>query len=110
MLQCGDHEIPKYDPNGEEGKYSFVCLENGYKIPTKEHSLVKRAYEGKMSVNLQMKLWAEDIGILLMPGELYEYCKRYPEWIFKGTMEQAKRRIVKEIGFIPSFMEHGRVV
>lgn len=104
MLQCGDHEIPTYDPNGEEGKYSFVCLENGLFIPTKELELVRRAMEGKMSVNLQIKLWAEDVGILLMPNELFGYCRGYPDWVFKAVMEQSQKRVMKEIGFIPSFM------
>lgn len=106
LFECGSHDLPPYDPKGEEGRFSFLCLENGYKIPTKEYELVKRVQEGKMSVNLQMKLWAEDVGILLMPNELYTYCKGYPEWVFKGTMEQAKRRIIKEVGFVPTFMKY----
>ena len=107
MLQCGEHEIPIYSPNGEDGKYSFVCLENGLFVPTFELELVKRVQEGKMSVNLQMKLWSDDVGILLMPDELLEYCKGMPKWVFSGTMNQSKKRIMKEIGFIPSFMKLG---
>jgi hypothetical protein len=107
MLQCGGYEIPIYSETGEEGKYSFLCLENGYFIPTKEYDLVKRVQEGKMSINLQMKLWSEDIGLILMPVELKEYCKGMPEWVFKGTIEQAKKRIIKEVGYVPSFMKLG---
>jgi hypothetical protein len=109
MFQCGDHEIPKYDPNGEDGKYSFLCLENGYFIPTRELDLVRRVQEGKMSVNLQIKMWAEDLGNLLMPKELYSYCKNYPSWVYKATMEQTKQRFMKEIGFIPTFMKLGDI-
>jgi hypothetical protein len=105
MLQCGDHEIPKYDLNGEEGKYSFLCLENGVFVPTKELELVKRVQEGKMSVNLQMKLWAEDVGILLMPNELESYCVGMPKWVFKGTIEQAKKRVIREVGFVPTWLK-----
>jgi len=97
--------LPPYDVNGEDGEFSFLCLENGYKVPTKEYEIVKRVQEGKMSVNLQMKLWSEDVGFLLMPKELFTYCQGYPDWVFKGTMEQAKKRILKDVGFIPSFMQ-----
>ena len=74
------------------------------KIPTKEYELVKRVQEGKKSVNLQIKLWAEDIGVLLMPMELNEYCKeKYPVWVFKSTILQAQKRYIDSIGFIPTF-------
>lgn len=104
IFECHPGYLPKDDPNGEEGKYSFLCLENGRLVPTKEWELVKRVQEGKMSVNLQMKMWSEDLGVLLMPKELWTYCEGYPEWVFRGTIEQGKRRILKEVGFIPTFM------
>lgn len=107
MLQCGNHELPTYDPNGEDGKYSFVCLENGYKVPTKEWDLVKRVMDGKKSINLQMKLWSEDVGIMLMPKEIYTYCKDMPKWVYLGVLEQTKSRYMKEIGFIPTFIREG---
>lgn len=113
MLQCGDHEIPTYDPNGEDGMYSFVCLENGYMIPTRELELVRRVQEGKMSVNLQMKMWAEtmwDINLgcpLLMPDELKEYCQGMPQWVYDGTMRQAKKRILNYVGFLPTWFGKG---
>ena len=105
MLQCGDYELPPYDPMGEEGKYCFVCFENGLMIPTRERELVQRVIEGKKSVNLQMKLWSEDIGLLLMPNELKEYCQGMPEWVFKGVMEQSQKRYKQQIGFVPTFMK-----
>lgn len=105
MFVCGEHELPPFDVNGECGKYSFLCLENGVKVPTKELELVRKALEGKMSVNLQIKLWAEDVGILLMPTELKSYCVGMPEWIFKATIEQAKSRVLKKVGFIPTWLK-----
>lgn len=107
IFTCHPDELPPNDPNGEDGMYSFVCLENGIKMPTREWNLVKRVQEGKMSVNLQMKLWSQDVGYLLMPNELWTYCKNYPLWVFQGTMEQSKKRILKEVGFIPTFMRVG---
>lgn len=107
IFECHPGYLPPNDSNGEEGKYSFLCLENGVMVPTREWDLVKRVQEGKMSVNLQIKMWAEDLGnnLLLMPPELYEYCRGYPKWVFKATMEQAQKRIMNEIGFIPTFMK-----
>lgn len=104
LFECENYELPSYDVKGEDGKFSFLCLENGYKIPTCEWDLVKRVQEGKMSVNLQIKLWSEDVGILLMPTELLTYCQGYPEWVFKSVMEQTKKRYMKTIGFIPTFL------
>jgi hypothetical protein len=113
MLQCGDHEIPTHDPNGEDGKFSFVCLENGYFVPTRELDLVRRVQEGKMSVNLQMKMWSEsmwDINLgcpLLMPPELREYCEGMPPWVYDGTMQQAQKRILIHCGYLPTWFRNG---
>jgi hypothetical protein len=105
MLQCGDHELPTYDFNGEDGKYSFVCLENGLFVPTRELDLVRRVLEGKKSINLQIKLWSEDVGHLLMPDELFGYCRGFPEWVFKATIEQSQKRFLNEMGYVPFFMK-----
>ena len=105
MLQCGDHEVPPYDPKGEDGKFCFVCLENGLFVPTRERELVQRVLEGKKSINLQIKLWSEDVGILLMPDELRQYCQGMPEWVFKGVMEQVHKKTLIEVGFIPTFLQ-----
>jgi hypothetical protein len=105
MLQCGAHEVPPYDPNGEDGKFCFVCLENGIIVPTRERELVQRVIEGKKSINLQIKLWSEDLGFLFMPEELRAYCKDMPEWVFKATLEQAQKRTLIEVGFIPTFLQ-----
>lgn len=105
IFECHPGLLPPNDPNGEEGKFTFLCMENGIYLPTREWELTKRVQEGKMSVNLQMKLWGEDLGILLMPNELKLYCKEYPEWVFRGTMEQGIKRFRKEVGFVPTFMK-----
>lgn len=115
MLQCSDYLLPKYDPNGEDGKYTFVCMENGLFVPTKEFELVRRVQEGKMSVNLQMKMWSESMWDtqlqcpLLFPDELTTYCEGMPKWVFKGTIEQTKKRVLKDIGFIPTWIKVGDI-
>ena len=111
MLTCGDHEIPTFDSDGEDGKFSFVCLENGYFVPTREWDLIKRVQSGKMSINLQMKLWSETMWDrqlqcpLLFPPELWEYCRGYPEWVFQGVIQQTKKRVFEDIGFIPTWLK-----
>ena len=113
MINCGDHEIPLYDPNGEDGKYSFICLENGYFCKTRELELVRRVQSGKMSVNLQMKIWSEsmwdnNLGCpLLMPTELEEYCHGMPQWVYDGTMQQTKKRLMDRVGFLPTWFRNG---
>ena len=110
MIVPGNHELPPDDPKGEDGKYSFVCLENGIFCPTREWELVKRVLSGKMSVNCNIKIWSESmwepgLGSVLHPKELREYCEGMPEWVFRSTMEQTHKRIMKDIGFIPTYMK-----
>jgi hypothetical protein len=112
LFECHPSDLPPNDLSGEDGKFSFLCLENGYKIPTREWELVKRVQEGKMSVNLQIKIWSESmwetgLGSVLFPKELREYCEGMPEWVFRSTIEQTHKRIMKDIGFIPTFMKTG---
>lgn len=113
MLECHPGYLPKHDPNGEEGKYSFLCLENGYLVPTREWDLVKRAQEGKESVNLQIKLWSEGMwdkqlqSPLFFPKEISEYCRGYPHWVFKAVIEQTKKRVLDDLGYIPTWLKLG---
>jgi hypothetical protein len=105
------HRELEYDSTGEEGKYCFLCWENGLRIPTKEPKLVKSGIEGKMSVNLQIKMWSESMWDhnlqcpLLFPSELREYCKGMPEWVYNSTIEQTKRRVLNDVGFIPTWLK-----
>ena len=107
MLDVADHELPKEDlQNGSSALVCFWNLENGIKtIKTNQYDLLKRVIEGKKSVNLQIKLWAEDIGVLLMPSELQKYCKDMPSWVYDATIKQAQKRYLQEVGFIPTFLK-----
>lgn len=113
IFECHPGMLPPNDPNGEDGKFTFLCMENGIHIPTKEWELVKRVQEGKMSINLQMKMWTEmlwdkNLGCpLLFPDELKEYCQGMPEWVYKGTMNQAKSVILEHVGFLPTWFRKG---
>ncbi len=82
-------------------------------VPTREWDLVKRVQEGKMSVNLQIKLWSEGMWDkqlqcpLFFPNEIYDYCREYPKWVYKSVIEQTKKRVMKDIGFIPTWLRLG---
>ena len=90
-------------------------MENGILVPTREWELVKRVQEGKMSINLQIKMWSEmmwerQLGCpLLFPNELREYCKGMPDWVYKSTIEQTKKRVMKDMGFIPTWLRLGEM-
>lgn len=101
------------DPNGEDGKYCFLCYENGITVPTREPELVRRGMEGKESVNLQIKIWSEGMWDkqlqcpLFFPNEIYDYCRGYPSWVYKSVIEQTKKRVMEDIGFIPTWLRLG---
>lgn len=115
LFECHPGLLPPNDPNGEDGKYSFLCLENGIMCPTREWDLVKRAQEGKESVNLQIKLWSEGMWDrqlqcpLFFPHEIREYCLGYPEWVYKSVINQTKKRVLDDIGFIPTWLKVGDI-
>ena len=94
------------DPEGYTGLECYFMLDSQGKIlPCREIEKLKKVMRGKQSWNLQVKMWAEDIGMLLMPEELHEYCKGLPDWIEKATLNQAKRNYIKRDGFCPSFIQ-----
>ena len=115
LFECHSGELPPYDLNGEDGQFSFLCLENGHKVPTREYDLVKRVHEGKESVNLQIKLWSEgmwdrQLGCpLFFPQEIREYCLGYPLWVYKAVINQTKKRVLEDVGFIPTWLKVGDI-
>ena len=85
------------------------------KVPTREWDLVKRVQEGKESVNLQIKLWSEGMWErrlqcpLFFPQEIREYCQGYPDWVYKSVINQTKKRVLEDIGFIPTWLKVGDI-
>jgi len=87
----GEH-IVQYDKNGISGKQAFYWFDsNGLIKPTKHPNILKTLLKVKGSVNLHIKLYAEDRakGILTRP-ELIEICKQYnaPEWFWSAVETQ----------------------
>ena len=90
-------------------------MENGVMVPTREWDLVKRVQEGKMSLNLQIKMWSEAMWDkqlqcpLFFPSEIAEYCRDYPKWVYKAVIEQTKKSLLRDIGFIPTWLRVGDI-
>ena len=75
--------------------------------------LGRKAIEGKESVNLQIKIWSEGMWDkqlqcpLFFPEEIFDYCQGYPGWVFKSVMEQTEKRVMTDLGFIPTWLKRG---
>ncbi len=78
---------------------------HGKHLPCKEPELLAKVTRSKQSVNLQVRLWAEDIadGMLLQKSELAGYLAGWPDWVFRAVMEQAAKISMESIGFVPGF-------
>jgi hypothetical protein len=95
---------------GAEGGYTAIeswwALDtHGEALPCLEPELLAKVIRSKKSVNLQVRMWAEDIadGMLLRQSELIEYAHGWPSWVLRAVMEQASRISEKAMGFVPRF-------
>lgn len=92
------------NPNGHTALECFYARDTlGKILPCKEINKLQKVERSKQSWNLQIKLWAEDIGILLQQEELVDYCHGLPSWIFKATMKQAMKIVLEREGWIPRY-------
>lgn len=108
------HEIGaaiKADPNGQSARTCFTHFDtHGKIIPCREPEEFARLLRAKKSVNLQIKLWAEDVASgLLTQKELIDYTHRWPDWVLRAVFNQAARICQKQIGFVPRFARLGYV-
>jgi hypothetical protein len=66
-----------------------------------------------MAVNFQIEQWSEGMWDkqlqcpLFFPEEIFEYCQGYPKWVFQSVMEQTKKRVMTDLGFIPTWLKRG---
>ena len=83
----------------------FLFDAHGKMAACREPDLFRKVLRGKKSVNLQIKLWAEDMadGLLLRQVELVEYVHGWPGWVLRAVMEQAGRIATRNTGFAPRF-------
>lgn len=87
------HDIIVYDKNGVSGKEAFYKFDsNGKILPTKHPNLLHTLLKTKGSVNLHIKMYAEDRAKGLFPLiEFRAFCIKYrcPTW-FKEAVERQK--------------------
>lgn len=72
----------------------------------REPEKLKKAVRGKKSWNLQIKMWAEDLGgdlPTLRQTELHAACTGLPSWIFDAAVRQAERIASARMGWAPRF-------
>lgn len=94
------------DPNGYSALECWWAKDtHGKTLPCREPELLAKVIRSKQSVNLQVKLWAEDVadGMLLRQAELVEYVHGWPEWVLRAVLEQAGKIATRIIGFAPRF-------
>ena len=96
----------QYDEKGASALEAWWSIDtHGKEIPCREIELLEKVIRSKQSINLQIKLWAEDIadGLILRQSELIEYTHNWPNWVIRATMEQAKKLTKERLGFSPRF-------
>lgn len=103
------HGIGCDSPHDAGGFTALECWfakdTHGKTLPCREPELLAKVNRGKGSVNLQVKLWAEDVadGLLLRQSELAEYVHGWPKWVLRAVMEQAGKIATETVGFAPRF-------
>jgi hypothetical protein len=94
------------DPNGYSALECWWAKDtHGKTLPCREPELLAKVIRSKQSINLQIKLWAEDVadGLLLRQAELVDYVHGWPEWVLRAVLEQAGKIATRTIGFAPRF-------
>lgn len=86
-----DREI-EYDPLGIDGKKCFHLFDSQGKLrPTKHPNLVRSLLKTKGSINLHIKMYAEDRAKQILPGCLFnELCEelKVPDWFILAVENQ----------------------
>jgi len=106
-LDGEDKAIAEFtSPSGDSALECYFALDtHGKMLVCREPDVFRKSLRGKKSVNLQIKLWAEDIadGMLLRQAELVEYVHGWSEWVLRAVMEQAGKITTRIVGFAPRF-------
>lgn len=106
MVGVGIGCATAFAPSGVSAMECWFAKDaHGKTLPCREPELLDKVLRGKASVNLQVKLWAEDVanGKLLPQAELVEYVHGWPEWVLRAVMAQAGKIATRIVGFSPRF-------
>lgn len=86
------HKMVVYDKNGVDAKEAFYNWETyGEITPTKHPRILKAILKAKASINLNIKMWAEDRGNGLLPGiEFKQMAREIPllDWMIEAVENQ----------------------
>jgi len=97
------------DPNGYSPLECFVCVDStGKELPCNDILKLRQIQHGKKMVNLQIQMWVEttvENPLTLMPQEIKEITKDYPEWIFNSYIRRVSRLIREKEGFVPTYVK-----
>jgi hypothetical protein len=102
--EIGSELLP--DANGHSALECWWSFDtHGKELPCREPEVLAKVIRTKKSVNLQVKMWAEDLadGMLLRQSELVGYVHGWPEWVLRAVVEQAGKIATATIGFAPRF-------
>lgn len=75
--------------------------------PCIDYDTLDKVMKGKENVNLQIAMWVDSCvqdPLLLMPDEVKEITKDYPEWVFKAYINKLNRDYIKKHGWCPNFI------
>lgn len=96
------------DPKGASALQAWIAFDTyGKTIPCFEAEKLHKVFRAKKSVNLQIKLWAEDLsqGFLLSQSELIDYTFGWPKWVLDAVFRQAAKMAKEKIEFVPRFLK-----
>lgn len=100
----------KDDPNGYSPIQCFVLIdshgERNGPYPCTDTETLEIALNGKKGVNLQIAMWIEGVieGTIFVE-EVREWTREYPDWVFKGFINQLRKKHIEKLGWIPMFVE-----
>jgi len=96
------------DPNGYTPLECFVYYDShGKELPCNDIQKLRQIQHGKEMINLQIQMWVDttfEIPITLMPSEVKEITKNFPQWVLDSYLRQLRKRFVQRDGFSPSFV------
>lgn len=100
VLDIESEPIIVYDPDGVDGKQAFHHYDStGMVLPTRHPNILRCMLKTKGSVNLHIKMFAEDKAKGRYPGlELRAFCIKYkcPPWFKQAILNQTQQYHDKE--------------
>jgi hypothetical protein len=98
-----------FKATGVSAKEAFYIKDStGKVIATKELTLLQKVFNVKASINLQIKMWAEDLAMgILHIQDLWYIKKEYnpPDWVFDAIVQQSKKYATNKKMEVPWWLD-----